>query len=178
MDITISPVVSTDFHLVYPLVSNANVMQYVGNTTPWTKERLSKFLQYSENDWKHHNNKWYQWKITTTNNTNNTNTKQLVGLVSLHLFPHKQLPKDLDLKTEYFLTIFLAKEYQGKGYTTHILKKVIDLFKELQPKKQSIYALTLKSNVHAQKSFLKNGFKMIRTVRLGGRDYLLLALNV
>lgn len=168
MDLTekikISHVTQNDYNLIKPLVTNYNVMKYVGNQRIWNDERLMKFLKYSETDW--NNNKWYQWKVTTND--------ELIGLISLHLFD--KIP---NIKDEYFLTVFINKKFQGKGYLKIILKNVIKEFRTLQPIKKEIYALTLKNNLIAQKSFIKNKFKKINGhIKLNNNKYILYKLEL
>ncbi len=68
------------------------------------------------------------------------------------------------------------KNYWGKGYGTETVQVLIEyLFSVLSLDK--VYLHTLSWNYRAQASFIRAGFKNVRSVRRGGHDFILMEVN-
>ena len=102
----------SDFKDIFELTSNPEVMKYIGNSKVWDKEKVNKFIYYCMDDEKikdYRKRGQYFYKIINKTDTE----KQFVGIVGFHKFLRQEL---LDLKTEFFLTIYFNPKQQGKGY--------------------------------------------------------------
>jgi len=65
------------------------------------------------------------------------------------------------------------KDYWGKGYGTEAVKLMLEyLFSGLNLKR--VYLHTLSWNYRAQASFIRAGFNVVRSVRRGGHDFILM----
>ncbi len=65
------------------------------------------------------------------------------------------------------------KDYWGKGYGTEAVQLLLEyLFSVLNLKR--VYLHTLSWNYRAQASFIRAGFNVVRSVRRGGHDFILM----
>ena len=68
------------------------------------------------------------------------------------------------------------KDYWGKGYGTEAVQVLLEyLFTVLNLEK--VYLHTLSWNYRAQASFVRAGFNIVRSVRRGGHDFILMDVN-
>ena len=142
---------------LFELVSNINVMKYVGKRQVWSEEKTNKFINYCLKE----------------KNTNNKNTLYLkivyekdgkfIGIIGIHKY--EETDKDFEV------TYYIKKEDQGKGIGTYSLKLMLDKFHEIHPKVKRVVSDTLSNNIPAQKSLIKNGFMFVKKVKRSGKEY-------
>ena len=165
----------SDFSELLPLVTDIRVMKHIGNNKVWSSDKLSKLLEFSEKDWIEPNKaKYLYWKIKLD--------KKLIGIVSLHVFPvfknklkfqSKMISRSEieQLNKEYFVTRFIHKKYQGKGYGTEALNKAILKFKKIHPNITYIYSAIHNKNIPSNKSIIKAGFNIYTSVKIRNSNY-------
>jgi len=111
---------------LYEITKNIEIMQYIGNLKIWTYEKTKKFIEYGPSD-------NYYYKAVMLNKT-------LIGIIGIY-----------KNKTNYYnLTIFINKEYMGKGISNQVLNIFL-----LTVDKKPIYADVLNSNIRSIKFFKK-----------------------
>jgi len=126
---------------LYNIVSNENIMKWIGNGKIWTKEKLIELIKYSKEDF---NNNFktskYLYNIILHKN-------KVIGLIGLH--PFKINNNSLQI------TILLSLDYQGKKLSKKILNKIISLKKEYF-KNYDLYYIYKKNNIKSGNVILNN----------------------
>ena len=139
---------------IHSLVSNYNVMKYIGSRQVWSNEKLNRFIDYCVQE-------------KNTNNSNNhffkiVRDKKFVGIIGIH--------RD-DKKSDFELTYYIHKADQGKGIGSEALLMMLRKFNKDHPNVKRVLSDTLTYNKAAQKSLQKNGFMFLKVVSRSGKKY-------
>ncbi len=107
---------------LWAVVSDAEVMGGVGNTRPWGRAKLGRFLGYcvQEEGQAPSRRRFYYWGVFVGG--------VLVGAVGIHPIAY-----DPRARGWYFLTIFLARGAGNQGTGTWAARTALDLFWEIRP---------------------------------------------
>ena len=126
---------------LYNIVSNDDIMKWIGNGKIWTKEKLMELIKYSKEDYyDNFKSSKYLYNIVLHKN-------KVIGLIGLH--PYKINNNSLQI------TILISKEYQGKGLSKKIIKKIISLKKKYF-NKYDLYYIYKKTNIKSGNVILNN----------------------
>jgi RimJ/RimL family protein N-acetyltransferase len=148
---------------LYKIVSNINVMKYVGKGTGWPEQKLLELIKFSKNDYKlNFQNTEYLFLGVLNNNSN------IIGLCGYHPMIFKDIPGEQIIR-------ILSKRYQGKGLGTLLCNQIIKIHKLYKPKNK-LYSMINKSNISAIKSMRKQKFKLEYNRKYNNQDYLLFSL--
>lgn len=137
-------------------------MKYVGNGKPWNEEKVNKFIKYQMNL---NDNKYKYWGIILN--------EKLIGVVGIHIINYSIIMNNILIgpsDDQYFITIFIDKLYQSKGYGYKSLLNAIKLYKR-NDRKKNIYADIFNENIASIKLFKKLKFKEEQKIKINGRDY-------
>ena len=156
MSIKLSNITNKNENDLYKVVSNANVMKYVGDRKIWNRKKTKKFIQYTIQERKNNIKDILYCKITNSRNS-------FVGIVGIHKYENEK---------EHSVTIYLSDKYQGKGYGTKALNQIIDKFHKKNPKVRYIYFKTLSYNYGAQRLAHKAGFTWDNNFNFSGERYI------
>jgi RimJ/RimL family protein N-acetyltransferase len=140
---------------LYELVSDENVMKYVGIRKVWSNEKTEKFIQYSLQEQKEGITSTLYNKIVFEDGT-------FIGIIGIHKYKNED---------KYSLTRYIHKKFQGKGIGTKALSLMLDKFHDMNPNIDTIYSDTLDYNIAAQRSLVKSGFMFDSSVRQIGSNY-------
>lgn len=143
---------------LFELVSNYNVMKYVGKRNVWSSEKTNKFINYCTKEVNTQNKNTLYFKIIYKK------TKKFIGIIGIHKYSNKD--------KDYTLTVFIKKSEHGKGIGSHALKLILDIFHKKLPHVKHIIGYTLPNNIATQKSLNKNGFIHDGKIKMSGKYYL------
>ena len=144
-----------DLDFLEMLLTNPNVMRYIGNGQTRDEEGLQKFREriysmYSRNP--------------------NYGLKVLVEKASNKRIGHGGLvPQMIDGKEEIEIGYWIAEEYWGKGFATEAAKALKD-FGQNQLQLEKMIALIQKGNIASQRVVEKIGMKVEKEIQLDGKD--------
>lgn len=148
----------SDKNDVKKMVTDIEVMKYVGLRKIWNEEKINNFIKYTiheQNSGDENRVNALFYKITDNNNVFN-------GLIGIHKYKNEN---------DHNLTIMLSKNSHGKGVGTKSLKMMLEKFHQLFPYVKKIISNTLSYNISAQKMMNKVGFVYDRTVNMIGAKY-------
>ena len=130
MNIKLKNINKNDFDNIYKIVSQKEIMKFIGNGNIWDKEKTHRFINYCLQEQKLPDSKRenYYYKIVSN---------KLVGIIGFHPF--------INFKG-YFLTIYLDTNEQGKGYFSKSLNLLIDKVKTHKPNITHILSLVNEKN--------------------------------
>ena len=157
LEIELDKITKSNKKDLFELVSNINVMKYVGKGNVWTNEKTNKFINYCLKEENTNNKNTLFLKIINKNNG------AFIGIIGIHKY--EETDKD------YELTYYIKKQEQGKGIGSNALKLMLNKFHEIHPNVKRVLSDTLSNNIPAQKSLIKNGFMFLKKVKRSGKDY-------
>jgi len=121
----------------------------------WNDQLTRKMMKLNEYvPWENHT-KWFD-------NTINSDTRVL--LVSI--VEDKKIGVvrfDLKSKDIYEVSINLNPDFRGQGYGSKILQSSLKFFLETNTETKKFFAMFKKINISSKKTFLKNGFVIIKS---------------
>lgn len=155
------------------LVNDENIMKWIGNGKKWSSSKIQELINYSRNDYNlSFKNTQYLYISILLNN-------KVIGLCGLHKLPDFPI-KFYENKNNYKIIkglqymILLNKKYHGRGYSSLILKKVIEINNKIF--NNDLYAMTEIINVPGNAMFKKYN-KSISPCIIGGKTYNIYKLN-
>ena len=149
------PYTDDDLDFLKALLTNPNVMRYIGNGQTRDEEGLQKFREriYSM----YSRNPDFGLKIIVEKASN-----KLIGHAGL-------VPQMIDGKEEIEIGYWIAEEYWGRGFATEAARALKDLGKN-QLKLAKMIALIQKGNIASQRVAEKNGMMIEKEIQLDGKD--------
>jgi len=156
-EIKLDLIKKSDFDNVLELTTNLDIMQYIGNSKVWDKEKVSKFINYCINDEKVKDNKREQYYYKIINSSDD-----FIGIIGFHKFVRKELPQT---NNDFFLTIYLNPKQQNKGYFSESMKLLIKKMNKVQPRKDKLYSLVRQSN-EKMNLISKTKYTFIKKIKL------------
>jgi RimJ/RimL family protein N-acetyltransferase len=156
-EIKLDLIKKSDFDNVLELTTNLDIMQYIGNSKIWDKEKVSKFINYCINDEKVKDNKREQYYYKIINSSDD-----FIGIIGFHKFVRKELPQT---NNDFFLTIYLNPKQQNKGYFSESMKLLIKKMNKVQPRKDKLYSLVRQSN-EKMNLISKTKYTFIKKIKL------------
>ena len=163
MPLIIDKINNKDIEDITLLVTDYEVMKYVGGRKIWDKNKINKFIKYTLDEYKNQSKDNIYMKIVDDKGEQ----KIFIGLIGIHNYDQNQ-DNDIDSPS---LTIMISRRYQGKGIGTEAIKLILDKYHELNKKITHIISDTLSYNIGAQKSLIKVGFIYQKIVKRSGKDY-------
>ena len=149
------PYTDDDLDFLKALLTNPNVMRYIGNGQTRDEEGLQKFREriYSM----YSRNPDFGLKIIVEKASN-----KLIGHAGL-------VPQMIDGKEEIEIGYWIAEEYWGRGFATEAARALKDLGKN-QLKLAKMIALIQKGNIASQRVAEKTGMMIEKEIQLDGKD--------
>jgi len=146
------------FEQLYKIVSNEEIMKWIGNGKIWTKEKIMELMKYSKEDF-NNNFKISKYLYNVVLHKNN-----VIGLIGLH--PYKINNNSIQI------TLLLSKEYQGKKLSKRLLNKII-LLKKKYFNKYDLYYIYKKTNNKSGYVILNNNLnlKKCNDTKFNNEDY-------
>lgn len=131
-------------------------MKYVGNGKPWSVNKIHTFLKYTLEEQNMNSNKRtnFYYKISLKG--------KLIGIIGIHKY---------NTENNYYLTIFLNKAQQGKGYGTKALLLILDKFIKKKPHIKKVMSQILIENISSHVSCKKTGFVFERVIIRNKKKY-------
>lgn len=152
MTLKLKNISKLDYDNILNIVSDENVMKYIGNGQIWTSDKTRRFINYSLEDQKLKDDRTtFFYKIVSGS--------KFIGIIGIHKY---------DTEDNYYLTIFIDKIYQGKGYGRKSLELILDKFKT---KIDYIYAQSLIQNKSSEIILRKTGFRFDKIIKRSGKKY-------
>ena len=148
---------------LFKIVSNSEVMKFVGDQQPWNLEKLRQLIKYSNEDAKivGNNLRKYFYFVILLND-------KIIGLIGLHVQNYDKSP---NFRNKLFLTRILSSEFQGKGFGTQAIRLAVAEVKQMKPLLFSVFSDTLPENVAASKSLEKAEFFFIGNFKIRNTNY-------
>lgn len=143
---------------LFNIVSNLNVMKYVGSREVWSEKKTNNFINYCVKEENTNNKDTLFLKIVYTK------SNKFIGIVGIH---RQNYNKDKDFEVTYYLN----KKEQGKGFGTKALGLLLDKFHKIHPDIKKVYSDTLSNNIGGQKSLIKSGFIFLKKIKRSGKEY-------
>ena len=143
---------------LFNIVSNLNVMKFVGSREVWSEKKTNNFINYCVKEENTNNKDTLFLKIVYKK------SNKFIGIVGIHKRNYK---KDEDFEVTYYLN----KKEQGKGFGTMALGLLLDKFHNIHPIIKKVYSDTLSNNIGGQKSLIKSGFMFLKKIKRSGREY-------
>ena len=160
MPILIEKISNKDKDDIRLLVSDIEVMKYVGGRKIWDNDKINNFLEYTLKEYKSKSKDNIFMKIV--DDQGEYLGKTFMGLIGIHKY---------DGEDGHSLTIMINKTYQGKGVGTSSISLILDKFREINKKVLFIISDTLDINIGAQKSLIKSGFIFEKIIDRSGKKY-------
>ncbi len=167
MSIKLEQVSEDDFNDIYEITSNINVMKYIGDGKIWDEKKTKNFIKYciEEESIDDKKREQYYYKITNLDS-------RFIGIIGFHKFVRKELPRT---RNEFYLTVYLNPNLQGKGYFMESIKLLLEKMKEHHPRHNKLYMLVRTSNIKmngiSSAKFLQPVDRSQQKVKIGN-DYL------
>lgn len=158
--IIIEKITQKDKNNVRSLVTDYEVMKYVGGRKVWDPKKIDNFMKYTLEEYKSKQKDNLFMKIV--DDQGSYLGKMFVGLVGIHKY---------DGEDGHSITIMISRGYQGKGIGTKAIGLILDKFHNFNKKVPYIISDTLVYNKGAQKSLTKSGFVYQKTLKRSGKDY-------
>ena len=156
MSIKLNKLKEDDYTELHKITSNRSIMKYVGNGKPWDSKKTKSFLKYSLEEQNSNN------KIRTNFFFKISLKKSLIGIIGIHKY---------ETENDYYLTRFLKKSQQGKGYGTKALSLILNKFIKLKKEVKKVISQQLVENIGSQKSCKKVGFVFQKQIKRNGKKY-------
>lgn len=160
MPLVIEKITDKDRDDIRGLVTDNDVMKYVGGRKIWDNGKLDKFMKYTLKEYESKSRDNIFMKIV--DDKEEYQGKTFVGLVGIHKYEGED---------GHSITIMLKKESQGKGIGTSVISLILDEFHKINDKIQYIISDTLDYNIAAQKSLIKAGFIFQKNIERSGKKY-------
>lgn len=173
MSVILKNIDETDYNNILDLTTNINVMKYIGNGKIWDTNKVKKFIKYNleEENISDSKRKNYYYKIQEKSKSikiiNGSKTDNFVGIIGFHIMNNKN-KNDNNIKyNQFYLTIYLNPNKQGKGYFSSSINSLIKKINKHQPNCKILYSLVRKTN-EKMNNISRNKFNFIREVELSG----------
>lgn len=137
---------------LYHIVSDPNTMQWIGDSQPWSPQRLLERRNYSAKDftlpWTKRT--YFYWAILRRADKDGVTSKKVIGMFGLHpvVYP---LPSNA-LQVMYII----APAERGHGYAAHAIHDMMTR-PEFTSETRAIYATIHEKNVPSVKTILNSG---------------------
>ena len=154
--INLKSINKSDRSNLHSLVSNYNVMKYVGARQVWENNKINRFIDYCIQEKNTNNQNNYFLKIV------DKKSNDFIGIIGIH--------RD-DSNSDFELTYYIHKKDQGKGIGSESLHMMLNKFHEDRPDVKKVVSDTLTYNIGAQKSLKKCGFMFQKVVPRSGKKY-------
>jgi len=150
--IQLQPIRLTDFTDIKKLTQTKSVMQHISDGNIWSNDKVMRFIKYSLEDERIPDRKRenYYYRITYNN--------ELGGIIGFHKFPMLR-------NHNFYLTIYLSPNYQGKGIFSESLRLLKNKVKRHQPRIRFLVSLTHQSNTKMNE-ISQSKFTYDREIRL------------
>ena len=171
-NITLESINSNDFRSILEITSNPEIMKNIGDSKPWNPAKVKRFIDYCKKDSKISDSRRqnYYYKIVTRS----FSRYETIGIIGFHLFNRKEIPETIG---QFYLTVYIKPEFQGKGVYSTALELLINKFNKHQSRKDILYILVRKSNELMNKiSAIK--YQFIKDLKLNQEEFNLYGLNV
>jgi RimJ/RimL family protein N-acetyltransferase len=155
MHLILNKISLEDREIIKNLVTDYDVMKYIGSRKTWDENQLNNFMKYTLEEYRTNSEDNLYMKILSDN--------IFIGLVGIHKYSGDN---------EHSLTVMIGKKYQNKGLGTKAIELILDEFHKLNDKTSYIVADTLETNIKAQKSLTKVGFiRREEIINHSGKNY-------
>ena len=147
------------FTALYEVASDPFIMQWVGNGQPWTRPKLRDLIRASDEARKTppRARSHFCWACMEKD--------KAIGLMAIHQM--SQASKNAD----FFVTLFLHRDYLRKGYGTATLRIAIKRFGKLRPDVDAVFADTRLDNARTRQIKGKADFTFVTFVTIGEKIY-------
>lgn len=143
---------------LFEIVTDRNVMQYVGDGRIWSAEKTQKFIKYClEDEKKDDKIRDYYYGISSDD--------KIIGIVGIH-----KITYDRAHANDYFVTIFMNSSEIRHGYGTSALQLCYQKFRAAGHI-ENVYFDTRVDNLPANKFARKNKFQPDSIVSIGNKKY-------
>ncbi|WP_175354226.1 MULTISPECIES: GNAT family N-acetyltransferase [unclassified Bacillus (in: firmicutes)] len=144
-----------DLDFLESLLTNPNIVRYIGNGQIRDQEGIQKFLN---------------WIIDTYAINPNYGLKLILEKESNNRIGHAGLvPQLIDGKKEIEIGYWISQEYWGRGFATEAARGVMEYGKN-KLKLEKMIALIQKDNTASQKVAQKIGMRIEKELLLNGKD--------
>lgn len=151
-----------DFDFLMSLLSDPDVVRYIGNGNVRDKEGGQEFLNWIYRTYEFGE---YYGLMVLVNKEDNS----LIGHAGF-------VPQTIDGKEEIEIGYWIAKRYWGKGYATEAAKTLLD-YGKAQLKLERFIALIQPANTASKKVAEKIGMTLEKEIVLKGQDVYLYSLS-
>lgn len=180
VNIKLKSITYNDEEGIFKIVKNPDVMRYVGNGHPWSRDKVRRFILYNIEEEKQASRyrDYYSFKIIN-DYPNNTNVPRstVLGIIEFHKFNNFNNEK---YKDKYFKTIYLHPDYQGMGIANIATNLLLDKIKILKPDIKTIYSMVNIKNQKMIQFTKKHNIIILDTqhIKFGNNKYNIYAINI
>jgi RimJ/RimL family protein N-acetyltransferase len=157
-----------DFDAILDITSSPDVMKNIGNGKIWDNQKVKRFIDYCVKDSRlpDASRTQYYYKIIFND--------LLIGIIGFHTFYKKELPTT---PSDFYLTVYMDKNQQGKGYYSSALQLLLKKIKESQPRKTRLYSLVRNTNIKMIQ-ISNNKYDFVKEILLNGEVFTLYSINI
>lgn len=149
------PYNDNDLDFLESLLTNPNIMRYIGNGQTRDKEGIRKFLE---------------WIYDTYSLNTNYGLRLIIEKESNKRIGHAGLvPQIINGKKEIEIGYWISQEYWGRGFATEVARRLMEYGKNNLNLGKMI-ALIQKDNIASQKVANKIGMQLEKEIVLNGKD--------
>lgn len=149
------PYNDNDLDFLESLLTNPDIMQFIGNGQTRDKEGVRKFLEWIYHTYSLNTN--YGLKLILEKGSN-----KRIGHAGL-------VPQIINEKEEIEIGYWISQEYWGRGFATEIARGLMEYGKN-KLNIEKMIALIQKDNNASQKVAKKIGMQLEREIILNGKD--------
>lgn len=165
LSVELSAIDSSVRDQLFAIVSDIDVMRYVGNGNTWNSSKLNTFIQYANAEEKIPNEKRtsFYWAIVVgspTDSSADSPASNVAGIVGIHLTKYAKW---------YSTSIFVSHVYQNKGIAHEALRLAYVKFRKHNL--ADVYFEAFVLNVRANKFAEKCQFSHADNIFIGKKEY-------